>query len=498
MTDANHLQDPTRPIQGRVPPNALDSEELILSAIFANPGDLDRCRACGLEGQHFSTAVTRHIYEAILTCDDTAMGIDLQTISYHLKSINRLDQVGGTPYLAQLITMPAIVNIEQHCRLILDTWRARQVISIQQESIAHLYAPAGVPVQALFEELETKIWEIAHQHRQSNYEAAGHLAERAVGTLAEALRSGTGLLGTTTGFEDLDEKTSGYQAGDLWIVAARPGLGKTAWVCSSLLQLTRPPPESSGELPNAAYLHSLEMPKEQLALRLACSLANVNFQLLRTGKIGRDGWVKLYQALVTLKRHPLYIDDKPAITVAEFRSNIRKIKREIELGRIQAKKLAAAASDYLQLMQGEKGQGREREISSISQGMKNTAKTEGVCVIALAQLNRQVEIRGASKGLDGKSKGKRPQLSDLRESGAIEQDADTILFLYREQYYDKDADNEAEFIIGKQRSGPTCTVYGEFDGATTTFRGKSHVADEFNDFGDDPRFTGGPDDEYDN
>ncbi len=482
---------------GRVPPNSLDSEGAILSQIFASPRDLDRCRSVGLKPEHFYADANRYIYEAILVCDETQMGIDLPTIAYHLRSSSRLDRIGGTPYLAQLVELiPAVSNIEQHCRIVFDCWRARQVIAIQQTSIAEIYQAQGAGAQEAFEGLEVQIWEIAHQSREATYERAGDIAGRALGLIAEALQSGTGMLGKTTGFRELDEQTSGYQSGDLIIIAARPGIGKTSMACSSLLQTSRVPDD--GSLPDAVYFHSCEMPRDQIALRLVCILAGVSFQLLRTGKVGREEWTSLYRAAATLKQQPLFVDDKPAVTVAEIRANIRKIKREIEIGVVKAAGLALTCVDYLQLMQGERGQGREREISSISQGLKNTAKNEAVCMVALSQLNREVEKRNSGpKDHEGKTKTKRPQLSDLRESGAIEQDADSVWFLYRENYYDKSADDEAEIIISKQRNGPTGTVYITFDGPTTTFKSKPRLGEEFHDFGDDPRFSGGdPGDDY--
>jgi replicative DNA helicase len=228
------------------------------------------------------------------------------------------------------------------------------------------------------------------------------------------------------------------------------------------------------------------MPREDIALRMVCSLAGVEFKMLRLNQLVRKDWDKLFVAVADLGRRMIFIDDKPAVTVAEFRSNIRKIKRDIETGRVKAKKLVLAATDYLQLMKGEQGQGREREIASLTYGLKNTAKTEKVPVLALAQLNRDVEKRTGAKG-------KRPQLSDLRESGAAEQDADNIFFIYREAYYDKEANNEAEIILAKQRNGPNCTVLVAFNGPTTTFSPLARGYEEFNDFGDDP---GPPDDHW--
>lgn len=475
---ANHLPDPNRIEPGRVPPSDLDAEGAILSWVITEPGDYDRSVAIGLDAVHFYADANRRIWESIQRLSESKQYIDVVEIAGDLRLLGRLDQIGGTPYLAQLAAVMPVEGkpglLEQYCRTVIQHWRARQVISLCQLTGATLYSTQGVPSRQIIEEHEQQVWLLAHDHREAGYEPAGAIATRSLTELSVALRDGKALIGVTTGFDDLDKKTTGYHKGDLIILAARPGQGKTSWACSSILRMTRPPKEG---LPEAVYFHSCEMPKDQIALRMVCSLANIEFQKLRLNQIGRDDWDKLFQAANEISKHPILIDDKPAVSVLELRSNIRKIKREIDLGRIQASGLSVACVDYLQLMTGEKGAGREREISSISQGLKNTAKTEQVCMLALAQLNREVEKRGGKNG-------KRPMLSDLRESGSLEQDADAVWFLYREQYYDKEANDEAEIIIAKQRSGPTCTVTLVFDGATTTFKPLARGYEEFNDFGD--------------
>ena len=479
MTDANNLPDPTKLVPGRSPPCDLDAEGAVLCAVLMEPGALDRCRAVGLEAIHFLSDSNRRIFESVINIDEGHEAIDIIAVAGDLRLHRRLDQIGGTPYLAQLADAPVVgERLEQHCRTIIMHWRARQTIAVAQVAVASLYSPNGTPTQTLIESLETQVWELAHSNRESSYEGAGKIAGRALGALADALRDGKSLLGNTTGFTDLDKQTTGWHRGELTILAARPGMGKTACACSMILNMTTPPRDES-ELPDAVYFHSCEMPREDIALRMVCSLAGVEFKKLRLNLLTRPEWTKLFDAVIDLAKRAIFIDDKPAVTVAEFRSNIRKIKREIEQGRVKAKKLVLASCDYLQIMKGEQGQGREREIASLTYGLKNTAKTEMVPVLALAQLNRDVEKRTGTKG-------KRPQLSDLRESGAAEQDADNILFIYREGYYDKEANNEAEIIIGKQRNGPTCTVLVAFDGPTTTFKPLARGYEEFHEFGDEP------------
>jgi len=481
VTDANNLPDPTKLVPGRVPPCDLDAEGAILCAVLMEPGALDRCRTVGLDAGHFLSDANRRIWESIINLDEGHESIDIIAVAGDLRLHHRLDQIGGSPYLAQLADAPFVgERLEQHCRTLIMHWRARQTIAVAQVAVASLYHPNGTPTQSLIESLETQVWELAHSNRESSYEGAGQIAGRALTALADALRDGKSLLGNTTGFADLDKQTTGWHPGELTILAARPGVGKSAMASSMILNMTTPPRDGSGELPDAVYFHSCEMPREDIALRMVCSLASVEFKKLRLNQLVRTDWDRLFAAVADLARRAIFVDDKPAVTVAEFRSNIRKIKREIEQGRVKAKELVLAAVDYLQLMKGEQGQGREREIASLTYGLKNTAKTEKVPVLALAQLNRDVERRTGAKG-------KRPQLSDLRESGAAEQDADNILFIYREGYYDKEANNEGEIIIGKQRNGPTCTVLVAFDGPTMTYKPLARGYEEFRDFGDDPQ-----------
>lgn len=467
-----------------MPPQGPEEEDLIIGQCLLVNGDIDRCIAEGLRPDHFAADSTRRVYDAILTIHGQSAEVSTVSVARHLRDLGRLDQVGGTPWLATLVTLPDIsTRIEQHCRVIIDYWRARQLISVQQVSVANLYHPQGRAIQDHLEEQEALLWGLTHDHRKQSYEALGSIAGRMLRSYAELVASGKGGVEVTTGFPDIDAVTTGYHPGELYVVAARPGMGKTAWACGSLLGLTKPPPEPKEgkpqELPDAAYLHSLEMPRERIAMRIVCSIASVEQSKLLLGTVSRAEWDRLLAAAAEVSRHPIYIDDRPAVTVEEIRSNIRKIKREIQRGEIKARALVAVFIDYLQLMQGKLGVNRQEEVSSCSSGLKNTAKSESIAIVALAQLNRSVETRGGTP-----DKAKRPALNDLRESGAIEQDADLVAFIYRAQYYDRDANDEAEFIIGKSRNGPTCTVKIAFHGATTTFRSIAKGYEEFANFGD--------------
>lgn len=472
--------------RGLVPPQGPEEEDLIVGQCLLVNGDIDRCIAEGLRPDHFSAACTRFSYAAILTLHNQNAEVSVVSVTRALRDLGRLDQVGGTPWLAGIVSLPDIsARIEQHCRVIIDYWRARQLISIQQVSVANLYQPQGRPIQEHLEEQEAQLWELTHDHRKQSYEAMGVVAGRLLKGYADSIAAGKGGIEITTGFIDIDKVTTGHHPGELIVVAARPGMGKTAFACCSLLEITRPPPPPKEgdpeELPDAAYFHSLEMPREQIAMRMVCSLASVEQTKLRLGTVSREEWTRLLRAASELARHPIFIDDKPAVTVEEIRSNIRKIKREIQRGVIRAKRLVVAAIDYLQLMQGKQGVNRQEEVSSCTQGLKNTAKSEKITVIALAQLNRKVETRGGTA-----DKAKRPELSDLRESGSIEQEADQVGFIYRAKYYDREANDEAEYIIAKQRNGPTCTVRLGFHDATTTFRSLAKGYDEWSGYGEAP------------
>lgn len=449
----------------------------MLSCVLLVPGDLDRCRAVGLLPQHFYADANRRIWESILDIDDVHEPIDTVAVAGDLKLKERLDQVGGTPYLATFAAYPVEFRpgaLESHCRTIITAWRARQGIALAQVTAARLYHPQGVPYQKLLEDHEQQIWEINHENRESTYELAGTIAGRALGELSIALKNG-GQLGTSTGFADLDKKVGGYQPGQLIIVAARTGLGKSSWLTSSMIRSTKLPKD--GSPPTVAYIESLEMPREEVSLRLACIEADVEFQKLRMNQLAQREWELLFRAAERLEKQPLLIGDSAGLTVQEFRSRIRKIKREIELGRIIGKNLGVAAVDYIQLMTGEKGGGRELEVSSLSRNLKATAKSESVCVVALAQVNRESEKRVGDK---------RPRLENLRESGSLENDSDGVWFLYREKYYDKEANDDAEIIIAKQRGGATGTVMVVFDGPTISFKPLQRGYEEFSDFGDKP------------
>jgi replicative DNA helicase len=486
------------PSGGRVPPHDLDAEAAVLSAILLDADAFDRVQET-LAPEHFYADANRRVYEAVLDLK-SAVGqpVDIVSVANWLRDRNRLAQVGGTPYLAQLAdATPAVAHIENHARIIREKWRTRQLIATCQHVTAQGYA--GVEnVQEFIDAAEQAVFDIARVPATSSVVSAKEAIHKAFDILTETARRGGGVTGIETGYTGLDRLCSGLHRGDLYIVAARPGMGKTSFVLNLAVNVASPksvrPPrdgepyfEAPIEEPGFGVLFcSLEMPREQLAARLLAAEARVNMSAIRSGRPLREDWPKLTDAAARLSRLPLWIDDTPALTLLDLRAKIRRLQAEIQRGdsHVPAQGLGLVAVDYLQLMQGRRdAQSREQEISELSRGLKALSKEMGVPVLALSQLNRAVETRT--------TKDKRPQLSDLRESGAIEQDADTIIFIYRDEYYFRESTEKkgvAELIIAKQRNGPTGTVETRFTEAYTRFDNLASEDDfdQFDDFADAP------------
>ncbi|HEY5961984.1 MAG TPA: replicative DNA helicase [Polyangiaceae bacterium] len=464
---------------GRVPPNDLDSEAAVLSAVMLSRDAFDLVNEL-LSPDHFYSEANRRVFEAILDLQRTMRAIDVISVAAWLKDRERLQQIGGTPYLAQLTdATPAVANVETHARIVREKYRLRQLIGTCQRFAAEGYGDCG-EVQAFIDRAEQSIFDIARVAESSNIVPLRDAVVEAFKILNEATQRGGGITGIATGFTQLDRMTAGMHAGDLYIVAGRPGMGKTSFVLNLALNVARP--RAVGPLdPNDPYgdnaeerpgygvaFFSLEMPKEQLAARLLASEARVNMSDIRKGALHPKDWSKLTESAARLGSMPVWLDDTPAIGLLDLRAKIRRLQAEISRsksdGRPHVEKMGLVAIDYLQLMHGrQNANSREQEISELSRGLKQLAKELSVPVIALSQLNRAVETRN--------TKDKRPQLSDLRESGAIEQDADAIIFIYRDDYYNEDSEDKgiAEIIIAKQRNGPTGTVKTRFTAAYTRF-----------------------------
>lgn len=438
---------PLRPQGGRVPPHDLASEAAVLSACLLDRETIDTVRAI-IGPEHCYADAHRRILEAIYVLDDLSQPVDLVSVASKLKETNHLEQAGGSAYLAEISdATPAVAHVDHHAKTVRDLWCLRQAISLHQEKSAEAFVGISTNVQEWIEKTEHELALLAGIGHDSELEQVGEIATRYYGQLAAASERGQTILGTPTGYIDLDERTGGLFDGDLIIVAGRPGLGKTSLATCIARNVAK---EDLG-----VAVFSLEMPREQLGMRMMCAEELLDANLVRRGKLQADDWRRLSSASNALAQLPIWIDDKPMMTVQEIRAKVRRLQRRIASGdtRAPCKKLGLVALDYLQLMKGirERGDTREREVASISQGLKNLAKSLQVPVLALSQLNRSVERKGSDK---------RPQMSDLRESGAIEQDADAIWLLYRDNYYNKESasGNEVELDIAKQRNGPTGVV----------------------------------------
>lgn len=469
---------PTNAVDGRVPPHDLESEAAVLSACMLNAQALDKVVAF-LRPEHFYSEAHRRIFEAMLALSDVGQPHDIVQVGTWLKSRERINQIGGLPYLTEILNAtPAIASPAAYATTILEKWRLRQMIATCQRFAAEGYFDVGDP-GAWLESVEQAIHDIArNETERQTFGHIGRFVKQAAKSLQSAAALGAGgVSGTPTGFSALDRITTGMHGGELWVLAARPGMGKTAYVeaiCRFVashrrVRVTAGEPDRV-ELA-AAVISSLEMPGEQLALRGGCAAGRVRLSEARAAGLGPGAHSKLTASMVDLSARRLWIDERSGASLPAVRATIRQAKREAEK---QGAKLRVAAVDYLQLMSPtdsrNSNRNREQEISEITRGLKACAKDEEVCIIALSQLNRKVEERAD----------KRPVLSDLRESGAIEQDADTILFLYREEYYRKRGGSVAsdgtaavpgatEVIIAKQRNGPLGMVKVLFDAPSTRF-----------------------------
>jgi len=481
---------------GRVPPHDLEAEKAVLSACLLSPDAFDLVQEV-ISPEHCYSDAHRHILDAVFDLKNSGQAVDLVAVRGWLQTRGRLEQVGGSAYLVQITqATPAIVNVVQHATTVREKWRLRQLIQACHRVAAEGYGDCG-EVQAFIDDAEQQVFDIARVASASEIVPIKAAIKDAFEIIAAAAkRGGRGITGVPTGFDDLDRLTSGLHGGELFIVAGRPGMGKTSFVLNMAANIARPRrvdlsdgADDYGEasVEESGYgvaFFSLEMPKEQLASRLLAAEARVDVSRIRSGTLRGDDWNKLTEAAARLGRMPLWLDDTPALTLLEVRAKIRRLQAELERGGREgapANRLGLVAVDYLQLMQGRRDAGsREQEISELSRGLKQLAKEMDVPVLALSQLNRSVETRT--------TKDKRPQLSDLRESGAIEQDADTILFIYRDEYYFKGESVEpkvAEIIIAKQRNGPTATVKTTFTAEYTRFDNRERDGlDEYDQFAD--------------
>ena len=437
--------------KGKLPPQALDLEEAVLGAMMIDKKGVDEVIDI-LQSDAFYKDAHKHIFEAIFQLFTDSQPVDLLTVSAQLKKNAKLELAGGDFYLIQLTQkISSSAHIEFHSRIILQKYIQRSLIRISSEIIEESYDDT-TDVFDLLDKAESKLYEVTQGNVKRSSETAQSLVIQAKKRIEE-IANKEGLSGIATGFEKLDKITSGWQPSDLVIIAARPGMGKTAFVLSMARNVAI-------DFGHPVALFSLEMSSVQLITRLISSETGLSSEKLRTGKLEKHEWEQLSVKVKDLEKAPLFIDDSPSLSIFDLRAKARRLASQHGIKVIIV--------DYLQLMtaggNGKGGGNREQEISTISRNLKALAKELEVPVIALSQLSRAVETRGSSK---------RPLLSDLRESGAIEQDADIVSFIYRPEYYkidewdDEEASptaGQAEFIIAKHRNGSLENVRLKFIG----------------------------------
>ncbi|OEB99957.1 DNA helicase [Lysinibacillus sphaericus] len=424
------------PMMDRVPPHNREAEQSVIGAIFLEPQALITASEILLADDFYQNA-HKKIFETMLRLSDQGKAIDVVTVTEELSAKKEIEDVGGLSYLLELANaVPTAANVAHYAKIVEEKALLRRLIRVATKIVEDGYTRED-EVEALLGEAEKKMMEVANRKNAGDFK---HVKDVLVETFdnIEQLQSRKGdVTGIPTGFRDLDHITAGFQRNDLIIVAARPSVGKTAFALNVAQSVAVQAREN-------VAIFSLEMGAEQLVMRMLCAEGNIDAQVLRTGALTTEDWGKLTMAMGSLSNSGIFIDDTPGVRINEIRAKCRRLAQEHGLGMILI--------DYLQLIQGsgKPGENRQQEVSEISRSLKGLARELKVPVIALSQLSRGVEQR----------QDKRPMMSDLRESGSIEQDADIVAFLYRDDYYDKESEskNMIEIIIAKQRNGPTGTV----------------------------------------
>ena len=421
----------------RMPPASIEAEQAVLGAMLLKP-DAVTTAAEELSADDFYRETHRLIFEAMMELKERTEPVDLVTLTEQLKKADKLAKIGGIPALSLIAnSVPTAANVHYHARIVHEKAQLRSLINAATEIAGAAYESAD-EVEDIMDSAEKRILQVASGKRSKDFVPLQDILLDTLEQIDLRYNNKGSITGLPTGFTELDHLTAGLQKSDLILVAARPSMGKTAFTLNIAAHVVLRAKE-----PVAFF--SLEMSKEQLVQRLLCSEGRIDSQRLRVGELEEKEWGDLIDTANRLSAAPLYIDDTPGITVMELRSKARRLKAEHGLSLI--------VIDYLQLMQGrtsKSGDNRQQEISEISRSLKALARELNVPVIALSQLSRSVESRQI----------KRPMLSDLRESGSLEQDADIVMFLYREDYYDPETENKniTEVIIAKHRNGPVDTV----------------------------------------
>ncbi|MDM5201566.1 replicative DNA helicase [Fictibacillus enclensis] len=420
----------------RIPPQNIEAEQAVLGAIFLEPEALVTASEI-LIPEDFYRASHQRIYQVMLDLSEKGEPVDLVTATAALADRKLLDEIGGVSYLSDLASSsPTAANIDYYSQIVEEKSLLRRLIRAATEIAANGYAREE-EVEAVLNEAEKTILEVANRKNGGAFISIKDVLVAAYDNIEQLHNRKGDITGIPTGFNDLDRMTAGFQRNDLIIVAARPSVGKTAFALNIAQNVATKTEEN-------VAIFSLEMGAEQLVMRMLCAEGNIDAQRLRTGSLLPEDWQKLTMAMGSLSAAGIFIDDTPGVRIGDIRSKCRRLKQEKGLGMILI--------DYLQLIQGNgrAGENRQQEVSEISRSLKALARELQVPVIALSQLSRGVESR----------QDKRPMMSDIRESGSIEQDADIVAFLYRDDYYDKESEskNIIEIIIAKQRNGPTGTV----------------------------------------
>src|SRR5215813_5503803 len=441
----------------RVPPQSVEAEQSVLGGILLDNTALDRLAEV-LQAEDFYREAHRKIFRGMQRLSERTEPVDLITLSEELRGRGELADVGGAAYLAELAErVPTAANILQYARIVRDKAILRGLITTSTGIAARGYEP-GQDVKVLVERAEQEIFAISDREVRPAFVRIDALLGDTFRKIDRLHSQHTPVTGVPTGFLDLDKLTAGLQPSDLVVVGGRPSMGKTAF-CLNIAE------HAALRADSGVAVFSLEMSKEQLAMRMLCSEARVDLARVLTGHLTDREFRELAEAAARLSYAPIYVDDTPALSVLELRAKARRLHRDPEA------KLKLVIVDYLQLMRSSEGKdSREQEISEISRSLKALAKELNLPVIALSQLNRQVENRSPPK----------PRLADLRESGAIEQDADVIAFIYREEAYDEDTDKRglAEIIVAKQRNGPVGNVELTFLREYTRFENREVLQDE--------------------
>ncbi len=441
----------------KVPPHSIEAEQAVLGGLMLDNAAWDQV-ADRINEEDFYRHDHRLVFRAIADLSEHSRPFDAVTVSEWLERHAELTNAGGVAYLGALVKdTPSAANIRAYADIVRERSVVRQLLRVTTDIADTAYQPDGRNASELLDLAETMVFEIADKGARGRTGAVGikTLLAKAVDRIDQLYQRDDPITGVPTGFLDFDDMTSGLQRSDLVIIAGRPSMGKTTFAMNIAEQAA-----IKGKYPVAVF--SMEMPGEQLAMRMMSSLGRIDQHKVRTGKLDDEDWARLTSAMGILAEAPIFIDDTPALSPTELRARARRIAREHGLGMI--------VIDYLQLMQstGRNSENRATEISEISRSLKALAKELEVPVVALSQLNRSLEQRP----------NKRPVMSDLRESGAIEQDADVIVFIYRDEVYKEDSPDKgtAEIIIGKQRNGPIGSVRLAFLGQYTRFE---NLADDY-------------------